>query len=133
MNTLLGKTYEEFTTIFQAQPAKQFYHVGNQEDFSVFVDGNEYLFRGGRLFSIEISNFSVTQRIPGFAFPVRDGLEESISELELSQLSWEVDPKYAREHWIVLRLPEHDLLYEFEFEDRRFQLQFIRLESPGNF
>jgi len=130
MKTLIGKTYEELTERFNAQPDKHFYNGDCKEDFSVFVEGNEYLFSGGRLFSIEISDFSVTQRIPEFAFPVSDCLEEALRRLDLSRFRWEICTKYSREHWVVIRLPEHDVRYEFEFEAGRFRLRFIRLECP---
>lgn len=130
MKSLIGKTYEELTDGFDTQPEKHFYKANCEEDFSIFVEGNEYLFSGGRLFSIEISDFSVTQRIPNFDFPVDDFLEATLRKLDSRQLRWGICEKYSREKWVVIKLPEHDIRYEFEFEDGEFKLRFIRLESP---
>lgn len=130
MKSLIGATYKELTERFNAEPEKHFYKVDRNEDFSVFFEGNEYLFSGGRLFSIEISDFSATERIPEFEFPVGDGLEATLSKLDPRQIRWEICNKYSREHWVVIRIPEHDVRYEFEFEDGCFKLRFIRLESP---
>lgn len=78
---------------------------------------------------MEISDFSAVNRIPGFEFPIGDSLEWTLENLTDKHMHWEVYPKYSREHWVVIRLIEHCVRYEFEFIGNRFQLRFLRLAA----
>ncbi|WP_254513744.1 hypothetical protein [Anatilimnocola floriformis] len=129
MKSLLGKTYAQLTSQLRVKPEKHLHSVQDTGSYSIFVDGNEFLFSDDRLFSVEVSDFSAVNRIPGFEFPIGDGLEQTLENLTDKNMHWEVYPKYSREHWVVIKLMEHGVLYEFEFIGGRFELRFLRLEA----
>lgn len=129
MKTLLGILFEEFVFKIGENPEKHFYSPKSETEFSIFLDGNEFLFAEGRLFSVKISNFYSANKILGFEFPVETKLEILLTTLEQSDFNWEVFQKYSLEHWVVIKLQKHELLYEFEFIKNEFKLQNIRLEG----
>ncbi|PQO47657.1 hypothetical protein [Blastopirellula marina] len=129
MKSLRGQFYEDLVATLGGNGEKHYYSPETHGDFSVFVDDNEFLFVDEKLFSIEITNFDTATKIPGFDFPVETRLEKLLTILTEKEICWEVFDKYSREHWIVVRLKQHCVLYEFEFIGETFTLRYVRLQS----
>lgn len=129
MKRLLGLSYEELTAQLGLDAEKHYYSLDREDGFSVFVEGNEFLFNEDGLFSIEVSHFDPLRQIHGFNFPIVDGLEETLTELAERRICWEICEKYSRQHWVVIKLLDCEIRYEFEFSTDSFQLRYIRLEA----
>ena len=129
MKELLGISRDQLAAKTSVTPEKH-QHPMDPLGFSVFIEGNEFLFYEDRLFSIKIKNFSTARRIPGFEFPIEYGLERTLAALARADFPWEIDDKYSNRKRVTVRLKEEHVLYEFEFSGEKFELQFIRF-SPG--
>jgi len=129
MKALLGKSYEELTAELSVtvMPEKRYWCPEIAEGFSIYVDDNEYLFSDGSLSSIKISNFSAAQEILGFVFPIVPRLGQFLAALGKKGIAWGVYSMWSRDNWVVIKLQEHDIAYEYKFTADRFELQCIRL------
>lgn len=131
VKSLYEVTYDQFAALMGERPRKLLYDAADETAYSVFIGGNEFLFYNDQLFTIKACNLSTVTNIPGFVFPVWKRLEPLLVLLDEAQLDWEVHDKYSNERRMVIRLKEHWILYDFEFEGKRFTLRCIRLEAPS--
>ena len=128
MKTLLGKSYRQISLRFKVNPEKHYHLAGASGPFSVFIDENEFVFTDDGLIGIEITNFSMANRIPGFNFPITTRLEATLALFEKTGLAWEVG-KYSEDRWLIINLINEYVRYDFEFQNNRFHLRCICLEK----
>lgn len=130
MKNLMGMRYENLVAKCGIAPEKHYHSEESKTEFTVFLDVNEYLFIDDELTSINIYNFSAASNIPGFAFPIETGFEDLLKTLSAEDFEWEVFQKYSYEHWVVIKLLQHGLLYEFnyDFDDNILELRRLKLE-----
>ncbi|QDV53191.1 hypothetical protein [Gimesia fumaroli] len=130
MKNLMGIRYENLIAKLGVTPEKHYHSKNSKTGFSVFIKKNEFLFIDDELTSINIYNFPAASSIPGFVFPIETELEKFLGTLAVEDIEWEVYQKYSYEHWVVIKLLQHSLLYEFyfDFENKLLKLERIRLE-----
>lgn len=128
MKRLYGILFEAFTEGLSTKPAKHLYSEDDDKNYSIFINGNEFLFQNHRLISCEAQNFSALSEIPEFTFPLDEHIEGLLRKLDAADLAWSIHQKYTRDKWIVIELVGESLLYEFEFEKEQFKLKYVRLK-----
>ncbi|QDT41966.1 hypothetical protein Pan241w_20460 [Gimesia alba] len=130
MKRLMGITYKDWVVKFGLDPKKHYHSEDSKRGFSFFIETNEFLFIDEVLASINIYNFPAASNIPGFVFPVETGFEKLLAILAAEGIDWELYQEYSYEHWVVIKLLQQGLLYEFQFDfdDHTLKLQRVRLE-----
>lgn len=109
---LLGHSCEEIL----CKRAKRYYIDAGT--YSVFCDGNEYMFIDGNLHSIELYSYNA----------LFNSIEDVISLLNQISVDWAFYPKYTYDKYLVIKIQSF-IYFEYSFNDEGSTLSLIRISD----